>query len=90
MDYPLDFFRYFPRQAIAGGWVPIIQFTAGRLVTRQLVQKKRQLREKVIALNAFIASMNDVPDEGEHHAACLQDALRQRRLVSYFARTIPR
>ena len=48
---------------------------------RQTVHKQRELREKVIALNVFMGSMNEFPDEGEHHATCLRDALQQRGLL---------
>ncbi|MGO9302543.1 MAG: hypothetical protein ACLP3R_02420, partial [Candidatus Korobacteraceae bacterium] len=43
--------------------------------------KETALRERVIALNAFVASMNEVSDAGDSHAACLHDALRERDLV---------
>ena len=48
---------------------------------RQTVHKQRELREKVVALNVFIRSMNEFPDVSEHHAECVQDALRQRGLI---------
>jgi hypothetical protein len=68
-------------QALAGGLVPLIQFTASKLATRQSEYKKLQLREKVIALNAFIATMTEFHEEADSHSACLQDALRERGLV---------
>jgi len=40
--------------------VPIAQLAANNLATLQSVHKKHQLREKVIALNAFVASMKEV------------------------------
>jgi hypothetical protein len=48
---------------------------------RQTVHKQRELREKVVALNDFLGSMEKFPDASEHHAACLQDALRRRDLI---------
>jgi hypothetical protein len=48
---------------------------------RQTVHKQRELREKVVALNVFIGSMNEFPDLSEHHAACLEDAVGQRGLL---------
>lgn len=65
----------------AGGLIAILQFTMNKLRARQSIQKKQQLREKVIALNAFVASMKEVSDAGDSHAACLQDALRERDFV---------
>ena len=41
----------------------------------------RDLREKVIALNGFIGNMDEFPDGSDHHAICLQDAVRQRGLL---------
>jgi hypothetical protein len=41
----------------------------------------RDLREKVIALNGFIGNMDEFPDGSNHHAICLQDAVRQRGLL---------
>jgi len=76
MDYLIELFRHLPAHAIAGGVVPVIQFTASKLGARQSVHKKHQLRERTIALNAFVASMNAVSGAGDAEAACLQDALR--------------
>ncbi len=65
----------------AGGLLAAIQFAASKLGARQSTQKKQQLRQRVIALNTFVASMNEVSNGGDSHAACLQDALRERDLV---------
>jgi hypothetical protein len=42
--------------------------------------QQRELREKVIALNVFLGSMNEFREVSEH-GACLQDALRERSLL---------
>jgi hypothetical protein len=81
VDYLLEILRHQPMMITAGGLLAILQFTANKLRARQSIQKKQQLRERVIALNAFVASMNEVSNVGDHHAACLQDALRERDLV---------
>ena len=80
MDYLLEILRHQPMMITAGGLLAILQFTANKLRARQSIQKKQQLREKVIALNAFVASMKEVSEASESHA-CLQDALRERDLV---------
>jgi hypothetical protein len=81
VDYLLEILRRQPMMITAGGLLAILQFTVSKLSARQSVQKKQQLREKVIALNAFVASMNEVGGVGNHHVACLQDALRERDLM---------
>lgn len=81
VDYLLQILRYQPLMITAGGLVAILQFTANKLRARQSTQKKQQLRERVIALNAFVASMKELSDASDSHAACLQDALRERDLV---------
>lgn len=81
MDYLLEILRHQPMMITAGGLLAILQFTASKFRVRQSVQRKQQLRERVMALNAFVASMNEVSDAGECHVACLQDALRERDLV---------
>jgi hypothetical protein len=81
VDYLLEILRHQPMMITAGGLIAIMQFTASKVGARQSIQKKQQLRERVIALNAFVASMKEVLDAGDSHAACLQDALRERDLV---------
>jgi hypothetical protein len=51
--------RYLPAQAVAGTFLPIAWFVVNKLATRQSAHKKHQLREELIALNTFIASVND-------------------------------
>ncbi len=81
MDYLLEILRHQPMMITAGGLLAILQFTANKLRARQSIQKKQQLRERVIALNAFVVSMKELADASDFHAACLQDALRERDLV---------
>ncbi len=44
-DYLMEFVRHLPLQAIAGGLVPIVPFTANKLGTLQSVHQKHQLRQ---------------------------------------------
>jgi hypothetical protein len=81
MNYHQEILRYLPAQATAAAFIPIVLLAYNKLTMRQTVHKQRELREKVIALNVFMASMREFPDASEHHAACLQDALRQRGLI---------
>jgi hypothetical protein len=82
MNYQQEILRYLPAQATAAALIPIIQLAFNKLTKRQTVHKQRELREKVIALNVFLGSMNEFPEEvSEHHGACLQDALRERSLL---------
>jgi hypothetical protein len=81
MNYQQEILRYLPAQATAAALIPIIQLAFNKLTKRQTVHKQRELREKVIALNVFLGSMNEFPEVSEHHGACLQDALRERRLL---------
>jgi hypothetical protein len=81
VDYLLEILRHQPMMITAGGLVAIIQFTASKLGARQSIQKKQRLRERVIALNAFVASMSEVSDAGDSRIVCLQDALRERDLL---------
>jgi hypothetical protein len=81
MNYHQEILRYLPAQATAAAFIPVILLAVNKLTMRQTVHKQRELREKVIALNVFIGSMNEFPDVSEHHAACLRDALRQRGLT---------
>jgi hypothetical protein len=64
-----------------GAFIPILSLVYNKLTMRRAVHRQRDLREKVIALNIFTASMNAFPDTSENHAVCLQDALRQRGLL---------
>lgn len=57
IDYLMELFRYLPLQAMAGAHSTA---RVDKLATLQSVHKKHQLREKVIALNAFVASMKEV------------------------------
>ena len=80
MNFHHEILRYLPAQATAAAFIPIILLAFNKLTMRQTVHKQRELREKVVALNVFIRSMNEFPDVSEHHAECVQDALRQRGL----------
>jgi hypothetical protein len=81
MNYHQEILRYLPAQATTAAFIPLILLAYNKLAMRQSVHKQRDLQEKVVALNVFIGSMNQFPDVSEHHATCLQDALRQRGLV---------
>jgi hypothetical protein len=78
MSYLHEILRYLPAQATAAAFIPVIILAFNKLAMRQTVHRQRALREKVIALNVFIGSMNEFPGMSENHAACLQDALEQR------------
>jgi len=80
MNLHHEILRYLPVQAIAAGFIPLIQFASKKIAERQTVQKQRDLREKIIALDVFIASLDRSPEVSEHHATCLQDALLERGL----------
>jgi hypothetical protein len=73
--------HYVPAHAIAGGVIPMLQFTGKSLGKRRLAQKKQQLREHLLALNNFIMSMRDVPETNEYHTPGLQGALDERDLL---------
>jgi hypothetical protein len=81
MNFHQEILRYLPAQATTAAFIPMALLAYNKLTMRQTVHKQRELREKVIALNVFIGSMNEFPDLSEHHATCLRDALRQRGLV---------
>jgi hypothetical protein len=81
VDYLLQILRFQPMMITAGGLLAVLQFTASKLHARQSIQKKQQLRERIIALNAFIATMHEVSDAGDACGACLQDALHERAHV---------
>jgi hypothetical protein len=81
MSYHQEILRYLPAQATAAAFIPLILLAFNKVTMRQSIHRQRELRETVIALNVFIGSMNEFPDVSEHHAACLQDALRQRGLI---------
>jgi hypothetical protein len=76
-----EILRYLPAQATAAAFIPIILLACNKLTMRRSVHRQRELREKVVGFNVFIASMNEFPDASEHHAACLYDAQRQRGLI---------
>jgi hypothetical protein len=78
MNYHGELLRHLPASGIAGGLMPVIQFAAERVGIRHTVHKKHQFRERVIALNAFITGINEVPARNESEAACLQDAMQER------------
>lgn len=80
-DYLLEILRHQPMMITAGGLIAVLQFTVGKFHARQSITRKHQLREKVIALNAFVASMNQVSHACDSHATCLQDAVRERDVV---------
>lgn len=81
MDYLLQILRFQPMMITAGGLIAFLQFTASKLGARQSIHQKERLRARVIALNAFITSMNVVSDAGDVHGVCLQDALRERAVI---------
>jgi hypothetical protein len=81
MNYDHEILRYLPAQATAAAFIPIILLACNKLTLRRTVHRQRELREKVVAFNVFIGSMNEFPDASEHYAACLQNALRQRGLL---------
>jgi hypothetical protein len=81
MNYHHEMLRYLPAQATAAGFIPVILLAFNTLAIRQTVHKQRDHREKVIALNGFMGNMDELPDVSQHHATCLQDAVRQRGLL---------
>jgi hypothetical protein len=81
MNVHQEIVRYLPAQATAAAFIPVAVLLFNKLSMRRTVHKQRDLREKVVALNAFMSSMAQFPDASQHHAACLQDALRQRSLI---------
>ena len=90
MIYHPEIFRHSPAYAVAGGIVPIIQFAANKLALQHSAHRKHQLRKKVIALNAFIVSMKEVPDKNDSYATCLQDAILERsRVLNQLAALTP-
>jgi hypothetical protein len=80
MNYQQDILRFVPAQATAAAFIPMVLLAFNKLAMQQTVHRQRELREKVVALNVFVSSMNEFPGASEHHAACVQDALRQRDL----------
>jgi hypothetical protein len=81
MNYHQEILRYLPAQATAAAFIPIVTLAYKKLTMRQTAHRQCELREKVIALNVFIGSMNAFPEVSEPHAACLLDAVRQRSLL---------
>jgi hypothetical protein len=81
MNYHQEILHYLPAQATAAAFIPLIQFAFGKLAKRRTVHRQRELREKVVALNVFLGSMREFTEGSEHHAACLQDALRERSFL---------
>jgi hypothetical protein len=67
-----------PLQVVAGGAVPIVQFAQQRLLMRQAEQRKQDLRTKLVALHAFLSSIEGMAPEHEARAVCLEDALLER------------
>jgi hypothetical protein len=67
-----------PLQVVAGGAVPVIQFAQQRLLMRQAAQRKQDLRTRLVALHAFISSIEGIPAEHEARAVCLEDALLEQ------------
>ena len=80
MNYHQEIFRYLPVQAIAAGFIPLVQFVFTKFTKRQKVHRQRELRENIIALDLFIGNMNRSLDVSEHHVTCLHDALQERAL----------
>jgi hypothetical protein len=58
-----------------------MQLVFNTLTKRQTVHKQGELRDKVVALNVFLGSMNAFPEVSQLHDACVQDALRERGLL---------
>jgi hypothetical protein len=73
--------REFPIQALAGAIVPLGQFGWQKLRMRQDKQRKLHLRERLVALNTFILSLDHVAPDAPHRAESLEDALAERETV---------
>ena len=67
-----------PLQVVLGGLVPIFQFAQQRLVMRQAAQRKHDLQTRLVALHAFLFSLEGMPADHEARAVCLDDALLER------------
>jgi hypothetical protein len=67
-----------PLQVVAGGAVPILQFAQQRLLMRQAEQRKQGLRARLVALHAFLSSIEGMSSEHEARTVCLNDALQER------------
>ena len=77
----LHLIREFPIQAVAGAVVPLGQFAWQKLRMRQDKQRKLHLRERLVALNTFIASLDHLGADTPHRAESLEDALQERDTV---------
>jgi hypothetical protein len=64
MNHHLEILRYLSAQATAAAFIPIILLAFNKLTMPQTAHKQRELREKVIALNVFIGSMNERGEAG--------------------------
>src|ERR1700761_5148230 len=67
-----------PLQLFAGGLIPALQFAREKFRSLQVAQRKLHLRSRVVALNAFISSAQDIPAGNESRAVCLDDAMAER------------
>jgi hypothetical protein len=67
-----------PLQVVAGGVVPIFQFAQQRLLLRRAEQRKQDLQARLVALQAFVSSMEGMPAEHEGRTICLDEALQER------------
>ena len=67
-----------PLQVVLGGLVPIFQFAQQRLLMRQAQRRKQDLRARLVALHAFLSSIEGMPADHEARAMCLDDALLER------------
>jgi hypothetical protein len=50
-----------PLQVVLGGLVSILQFAQQRLVMRQAEQRKHGLQTRLVALHAFLSSLEGMP-----------------------------
>jgi hypothetical protein len=67
-----------PLQVVLGGLFPVLQFAQQRFVMHQAEQRKLDLRARLVALQAFLSSIEGMPAEHEARAMCLDDALQDR------------
>jgi hypothetical protein len=67
-----------PLQVVLGGLFPVLQFAQQRFVMHQADQRKQDLRARLVALQAFLSSIEGMPAEHEARAVCLDDAIQDR------------
>ncbi|HTZ56714.1 MAG TPA: hypothetical protein VMB49_01390 [Acidobacteriaceae bacterium] len=71
----------FPLQVFAAGLIPVLQFARERFRSLQVEQRKQHLRAKLVGLNAFISSMQELPPNDQFGQVCIEDAVREREGV---------